>query len=84
MSVPAQFVNETPLRRVERQTEAIAMIVAQLPALTMRTEALLVALPDNTKWDIRFRVQSILHELDTLRREVSLTLYDTPRLSHSS
>lgn len=84
MTVPARSANETPLERAERQARAIAMIVAQLPTLTTRTEALLDALPVSTTWDIRFRVRCILQELDMLKTEVESTLDRAPRLSRSS
>jgi hypothetical protein len=66
--------HETWAERATRQSHAVAMVRATLPALAKRTEALLNDMPDTTPWSVRFRARCILKELETLEQEVAETL----------
>jgi hypothetical protein len=65
---------ETLAERAFRQSHAIAMVRATLPALAKRTEALLNAMPDATPWTIRFRARCIAQELETLQADLAAAL----------
>lgn len=71
--------HETWAERAARQSHAVDMAQAGIPAIAKWAASLLEAMPDSTPWAIRFRARFILQELETLQSDIAKTLEGNSR-----